>query len=89
MFIYTLIMCIISKILYICFVIKHCVSLGSFQNDQFKKPHSTQETPIKGRECAVNQLLSCNSNECRIEDDSRPITVAVQAEAVNHLSVLA
>ena len=33
-------------------------------------------------------LLSCNSNECRIKDDSRSIIVVVQAKAVNRLSVL-
>jgi hypothetical protein len=30
----------------------------------------------------------CKKIECCIKDDSRPIIVAVQAEAVNHLPVL-
>jgi hypothetical protein len=37
------------------------------------------------RESSTKDMLV---QECCMKDDSRPITVAVQAEAVNHLSVL-
>ena len=39
--------------------------------------------------CAVNRVpIDMKVQECCIKDDSRSITVAVQAEAVNRLSVL-
>ncbi len=45
--------------------------------------------PHFGATCAVNRVpVDMLVQECCMKDDSRPITVAVQAEAVNHLSVL-
>jgi hypothetical protein len=42
-----------------------------------------------GAGCAVNRVpKDMLVQECCMKDDSRPITVAVQAEAVNRLSVL-
>jgi len=42
-----------------------------------------------GAGCAVNRVpLDISVQECCTKDGSRPTTVAVQAEAVNRLSVL-
>ncbi len=39
--------------------------------------------------CVCRESIDgCKKIECCVKDDSRPITVAVQAEAVNHLPVL-
>jgi len=45
--------------------------------------------PQSGARCAVNQVpIDMKVQECCMKDDSRSITVAVQAEAVNRPSVL-
>ena len=48
----------------------------------------TQDSAHIGARCAVNRVpIDMKVQECCMKDDSRSITVAVQAEAVNHLPV--
>ena len=66
-----------------------------YQEKLFTNFHLSERIPSEnfyptfGARCAVNRVpIDMKVQECCIKDDSRSITVAVQAEAVNRLSVL-
>lgn len=59
---------------------------NSLSGDRGAKKRWPRAIPSLGKLCR-ELIISCRIVECCKKDGSRPTIVAVQAEAVNHLSV--